>query len=143
MDQVTERIWIGDQADAQNRGAVLAAGIRAVVNATRQTDNLTGDPAFAYLRLDHDDGVPWPAEKLRGFLAFMERVTAERRAVLIHCGAGISRASSLFIAWLLRCGFGWEEAEELARARRPQINPNPALKESILAYFGSDPTIRP
>lgn len=132
MNQIIDKIYIGDAADAQNR-EVLAI-VEAVVNATSQSDNLSGS-GIPYLRLDHDDGVPWPAEKLTAFLAFMIS-TVPTQKVLIHCAAGVSRAPSLVITWLMRAGFSWEEAEALVRAKRPQIAPNPALKDSILEFLG-------
>jgi protein-tyrosine phosphatase len=136
MERVTDRIWIGNAA-AATRENLKAMGVTAVVNATKETDQLHGDPQIAYVRLDHDDGVPWPPVKLRTFILFMEdQLMVRGKTVLIHCGAGVSRASSLVIAWLMYCGFGWDEAEDLVRSKRPVIMPNPELKKSTLEFFG-------
>jgi len=136
MNKIIERLYVGDTADALNKADDLYDyGITAVMNATPQTDNISGDSRFHYIRLDQQDGQPIPREKIEMFLGWMIRGVREQRITLIHCAAGISRAATFAITWLMYCGFGWDEAEEIIRVKRPQINPNPLLKQSILEFF--------
>jgi histidinol-phosphate aminotransferase len=139
MERVTERLWIGSADDGRDVEALRAAGITAVLNATSTSDGWdqgTKDE-IPYLRLGQPDGQAIPDATLREALRFLvHALVVEHRTVLVHCGAGISRAATFCIFWLMLAGLGWEEAERLVRAARPQIEPNPALKASVLAYFG-------
>jgi len=133
-----ERLYVGDAADALNKAdELLAVGITAVMNATPQTDNIHSDPRFHYIRLDQADGHPIPVEKIDVFLGWMKLGNLHHRTTLIHCAAGVSRAATFAIIWLIHCGFSWDEAENLIRLRRSQINPNLVLKQSVLEFFAA------
>lgn len=136
ISQITNRIFIGDANDGKDISMLKSLGINCVMNATLETDNLSGNPEFKYIRLDQNDGVPIPKETLDKFMTWMREIMVnEKNKVLIHCGAGVSRAPSFTITWLITTGFGWDEAEALVRAKRDIINPNPILKQSIMEYF--------
>ena len=145
MNRISERLFIGDANDGRDPEALVAAGIGSVLNATEVSDGWSqgtgwsqeaGD-GLTYIRLNQPDGQPIPHEILRQAERFlMHEVVVLRRPLLIHCAAGISRASTFSIFWLMLAGFGWDEAEALVRAARPIIAPNAALKASVLAYLG-------
>lgn len=143
MNQVLNELWIGDQDDANNVALLRDHGIRAVANLTPYPDFFvesggTVAHEFAYLQLDLQDGEEAPQEKIATFLKWVIGMRFDRRPVLIHCGAGISRASSFTICWLMFCGFSWDQAEELVKIARPIIMPHYLLKKSILEFFGKD-----
>ena len=51
MNKIIERLYVGDTADALNKADDLYDyGITAVMNATPQTDNISGDSRFHYIR---------------------------------------------------------------------------------------------
>lgn len=136
IDQIIDRIFIGDANDGRDLGTLKSLGINAVMNATMETDNLSGNPDFEYIRLNQNDGEVISSSTIYLFLNWMREIMRKPKTkVLIHCGAGVSRASSFTIVWLMYCGFGWDEAEELVRAKRSIIAPNPVLKQSILEYY--------
>ncbi|CAK89645.1 unnamed protein product (macronuclear) [Paramecium tetraurelia] len=55
--------------------------------------------------------------------------------VLVHCYAGISRSSSLIIAYLLKCqGYSLKEALTKLKCQRPQVDPNDGFLEQLKQY---------
>ncbi|CAD8095689.1 unnamed protein product [Paramecium sonneborni] len=55
--------------------------------------------------------------------------------VLVHCYAGISRSSSLIIAYLLKCqGYSLKEALSKLKCQRPQVDPNDGFLEQLKEY---------
>ncbi|CAD8096556.1 unnamed protein product [Paramecium sonneborni] len=55
--------------------------------------------------------------------------------VLVHCYAGISRSSSLIIAYLLKCqGYSLKEAINKIKSQRPQVDPNDGFLEQLKEY---------
>lgn len=134
MNQITERVFIGSQADAITE-ALRENRITAVV-----TLMTSGDPLpqrVHLLRILQVDGEPIEAKTLDRFLQFMRAaLTHPHGRVLIHCGAGVSRSAAFAVAWLMANGFDWESAEALVRSQRPQCQPHPALKQAVLEYFG-------
>lgn len=138
MDKILDRLYIGDGADGRNAEALRSTGITSVMNAQLETDSLGG--AFTYLRLNQPDCEPIPRVLIDSFLTWMRReMSIPGVKVLVHCGAGVSRASAFTIAYLMSFGFSWDEAEVFVRSKRPQISPHPALKNSVIDYFGYGP----
>ena len=133
MNRIAERLFIGDANDGADADALRGSGITAVLNATNESDRLGG--RFAYLRLGQDDGAPIPPERLDRFARWMRERMETGETVLIHCGAGVSRAATFAITWLMLAGLSWDEAEALVLAARPQIAPNAALKLSVQGWF--------
>ncbi len=144
MNRVNGWLWIGDAKDGMNVAALEAAGITAAFNATPQSDNWPAaffKARVPYLRLDQDDGAPIPPEKLDAFAAwlFVQGSSAdvgEPFNLLVHCGAGVSRASVFgALALLLVAQMSWGVAIGAIRAVRPQIAPNPLLAKSVREWW--------
>lgn len=154
MNQVTKRLWIGDFADAADYATLKKHNIEAVVNLTNSDYTWPVDPTIKHvLKLGQDDGEPIPMAKIQLYLDQMVKYQNENLNVLVHCGAGISRAPSFIIAWFLyphaaeflktkdlllrrlQVGELWNEYEDQLRKIRPIINPHFLLKTSIIQYF--------
>lgn len=139
MEQVLKRLWIGDAPDGREVPTLQAYGITAVFNATPETDNWPDwfKTQTPYLRLNQNDGESIPLDRLDTFVDFFTGVYEfEKRTVLVHCGAGVSRASAFTIfALMLFHNLEWDDAEALVRRARPQISPHSALKQSILGWM--------
>ncbi len=126
-----------------NWQALDAAGITSCFNATPQTDNWPADfkARTPYLRLNQDDGAAIPPEKLDQFAAwlFVQAASADSAAplaLLVHCGAGVSRASAFgALAEMLLAQLEWAIAVGQIRAVRPQVAPHPALVSSIRDWW--------
>ncbi|CAD8147343.1 unnamed protein product [Paramecium octaurelia] len=55
--------------------------------------------------------------------------------VLVHCYAGISRSSSLIIAYLIRhAGFSLQDAIIKLKSQRPQVDPNDGFMEQLKQF---------
>src|SRR6266404_9675665 len=114
MDRVLDELWIGDLDDANNVAALKAASITSVVNITPYTDHFvinggTASTDFNYLQLNLLDGEAFSKEKVVKFLRFMFESRMYGQTVLIHCGAGVSRAPTFVICWLMFCGYTWDQ----------------------------------
>lgn len=139
MNQISPWLYIGDANDGKNLAAIDAAGITAVWNATRETDGFPPEAKarIAYWKLDQDDGAPIAVEKLDLFAAWLAIQGIHARHVLVHCGAGVSRAATFAtLALMLTSGMGWEDCLAHVRAARPIVNPHELLKESVLIWWG-------
>lgn len=58
-----------------------------------------------------------------------------RTRVLVHCAAGISRSSTVLIAWLMKTfGMPLDDALKLLRQSRPIVNPNHGFMRILREY---------
>ena len=139
MDKILDRLWIGNAEDGRDVAALKANGINAAFNATQETDNWPDDfkKDTPYLRLNQNDGESISADKLDSFKSFMDEMYSQKkRTILIHCAAGVSRASTFTILTLmLYHDMTWDEGEALVRSVRPIISPHPELKKSVMDWW--------
>lgn len=138
MNQINRWLWIGDANDGRNIAAIDEAGITAVLNITKETDNFPAEAKqrIAYLRLDQDDGAPIPPATLDRAAAWLAIQGNRQRSVLIHCAAGVSRAATFATMYLmLVSALPWDVCLDAVRAVRPQVSPNAILLVSLKEWW--------
>jgi atypical dual specificity phosphatase len=99
--------------------ALKEEGIRAIVSLTGTPLNpeMVSKLNFEYLH-SHMSGKP-AAEQFREILRFVERMNAQSKPVLVHCGEGIGRTGTVLAAYLIYHGDGTDEAIRKVRSERP------------------------
>ncbi|KAA0187393.1 putative map kinase phosphatase [Fasciolopsis buskii] len=102
------------------------------------------DPVPTQLRNSVSSSMHVPVEDMEGanlrshFDRVADRIAAEHRRggrALVHCMAGVSRSSSLILAYLIRhANMSLAEAYQHVRGIRPCIQPNPGFWRQLLDY---------
>merc|ERR1719431_1696836 len=133
--EVTPWLYIGSGQSAGNRREVLSRQISCIVNATRDVPRQNWDFAEV-LRIPVSD-VP-SASILPYFdqvADLIESNSMRGRRTLVHCNAGISRSSSLCIAYLMKYHrMSLRSAHDHVRSRRPIIRPNTGFWQQLIDY---------
>ena len=81
-------------------------------------------PRYLYLPTV-DDQAP-TLEQLREGVTFIENEVSRGGAVYIHCGAGVGRAATMAVAYLIHRGLMADEAWARVRRVRPFVRPTAA-----------------
>lgn len=127
---VLDRLAVGDVRSRR------LAGWRAVISCLTP-EELAEAPAVPsgvpVLHVPIADCEPGLAPYIEAAVAFI-RAHITEGAVLIHCGAGLSRSASLAIAYLVTCGMSLPEAESLVKRRRRKACPYPGFIGEIRAH---------
>lgn len=86
---------------------------------------------YHYIEINDD-----PTENIfQHFEAATDFIHQQKGAVLVHCAAGVSRSSTICIAYLIRYGgFTVEQALVICKIARPVINPNDGFMEQLRKY---------
>jgi predicted protein tyrosine phosphatase len=117
VSQVDELLYIGGQFRARQWPALHALGIRAVLSLqAEREDTFYGSPPDRALRLLVPDYHPPSVEQLHEAVTFIQAAHAEQLPVLVHCHAGVGRASLTASAFLIAGGM--RQAEAFARIQR-------------------------
>jgi dual specificity phosphatase 12 len=130
-DRINEDLFISDFSTASNKQALQAAGITHVLSAVGFEAPHPKD--FKYLILHIDDA---PSEDLMQHfpkcIAFIEEARSSGGKVLIHCAAGISRSSTVAIAYLmLSKKLTVADALKMVAQARSIICPNYGFKRQL------------
>jgi hypothetical protein len=124
--RVAEHIYLGSDSVARNRETLRESGITHVLNCV-------GFVCPEYFRDDLSYKTLWlqdsPSEDITSILYdvfdYFEEVREQSGRVFVHCCQGVSRSTSLVIAYLMwRDGRSFEDAFQDVKAARGVTNPN-------------------
>lgn len=133
--QITDNILISNLSSVYNVEEMKKAGITHIINTV-----LAIDPAypkeFKYLNIDTRDSVN---EDLKQYFdesyEFIEDAVNNGGNVIVHCAMGISRSSTIVIAYLIRKErISYERAYEMVKEKRNIIEPNEGFKLQLREY---------
>jgi atypical dual specificity phosphatase len=104
-DLIIPGLFLGDAYHAADGATLRRLGIRWVLNATVNLDNLLeNDDDVEYLQLKLRDEVNQSlVEAIPLAIAFIRNALSRDESVLVHCQMGASRSASLVIAYLVEC----------------------------------------
>ncbi|KDP26678.1 hypothetical protein JCGZ_17836 [Jatropha curcas] len=124
--RIADHIYLGSEAVAKNREILRQNGITHVLNCV-------GFVCPEYFKSDLVYKTLWlqdsPSEDITSILYdvfdYFEDVREQGGRVLVHCCQGVSRSTSLVIAYLMwREGQSFEDAFQYVKAARGVTNPN-------------------
>ncbi|KAE8698936.1 Protein-tyrosine-phosphatase MKP1 [Hibiscus syriacus] len=132
--RIAEHVYLGSDAVAKNREILRTNGITHVLNCV-------GFVCPEYFKHDLVYKTLWlqdtPSEDITSILYdvfdYFEDVREQGGKVLVHCCQGVSRSSSLVIAYLMwREGQSFEDAFQYVKAARGVTNPNTGFAFQLL-----------
>ncbi|KAL6767969.1 hypothetical protein ACKKBF_B37295 [Auxenochlorella protothecoides x Auxenochlorella symbiontica] len=128
-------LYLGDWASAEATDRLQELGVRSIVTIHNNPENLavaagTSRLAIQLADVTTADPAPW-FDPVADFIA---GARAGGGAVLVHCGAGVSRSATLVIAHLMRSR-GWSAERALAHvtAARSVAAPNDGFWRALCA----------
>jgi protein-tyrosine phosphatase len=127
---VLDRLYLGSLEDAEELSRANPHRITTVISLCREPV-LQRVSGIHYLHFPVRDARPISIAWLNAILIAIEE-SVPRGAVLVHCGAGMSRAPTVVAALLDRIGFlSFAWALSYLQELRPAVAPSRALVESI------------
>lgn len=131
-------LFLGDWGHAEAHDRLRELNIRSVVTIHNNPGNLRLPPRWRHLRIELADvDSADMAPHLEPVYAFIEEARAAGHAVLVHCGAGVSRSATLCIAYLMR-RHRWpaHKALAFAKAARSLVSPNDGFWRTLCTLEG-------
>jgi len=126
---VIPSIVIGSHKDAQKGSFLREIGVTHILNSAKDIPvYLSADFICHHLLLDDDDKTVFD-EDVNDAMAFLRRVEAVNGRCLVHCKAGVSRATSIVIIFLMQAhGIDLRDAYDYIRFVRSYAAPNDGFK---------------
>jgi hypothetical protein len=135
VSQVDDLLFVGGEFTPAQWADLGALGIRAVLSLqAEREDQFDGRPPDRTLRLPVEDFHPPTIAQLREAVAFIDGCRADGLPVLIHCHAGVGRASLTTSAYLVAQGLSHIEAFEIVRRARPIVALNGIQLERLIEW---------
>ena len=122
VSQVDDLLFVGGEFTPARWNELRALGIRAVLSLqAEREDHFDGTPPERVLRLPVEDFNPPSIDQLYEAVAFIGACHADGQPVLVHCHAGIGRASLTASAYLMTRGLSHIEAFDQVKRARPIV----------------------
>jgi protein tyrosine phosphatase (PTP) superfamily phosphohydrolase (DUF442 family) len=135
VSQIDDLLFVGGEFTSAQWPDLNALGIRAVLSLqAEREDQFDGAPPDRRLRLPVEDFHPPTIAQLREAIAFIDSCRADGLPVLIHCHAGVGRASLTASAYLMTRGLSSSDAFETIRRARPIVTLNGLQLERLIEW---------
>lgn len=123
---VRENLLIGSGANAQDPAVIKNHGITAIVNCTEDIPNVFENSGVKYMRVSVKDTWKQPiSNNFASTYAFIDRELKKGGTVMVHCMAGISRSSTIVIAYLMKAeSRSFDSVYAEVMGKRKQASPN-------------------
>jgi len=135
MQSVRPWLYVGNHFATEDLNLLSKHGIGAML----QLFNSVQQPGIASLYIPVEDGYPLIPAVFSMGVSFVRSQKADGKRVLIACGAGISRSTSVAIAILKEEeGLSLSEAFLAVRAANPRALPDQIHWESLCMHYHED-----
>lgn len=132
-NQITQNIHLGNINSPVNESYIKKHNIRYVINlSTLSYDKIEG---VSYLDIPISD---IPNANISAYFPltniYIDTAIKLNSSVLIHCYAGISRSTTIVIAYLISKGMNMSNAYNMVKMKRSIINPNSGFMNQLINY---------
>jgi protein-tyrosine phosphatase len=132
------QLFLTNYKGAENREGVLKLGVTHIVSVGTEFvgDHPLADAGVKYWQTevtDDEEQADVMKQALDQAVDFIKRALKGGGKVLVHCAAGISRSTTVVLAFLMARGFTLREAFEHTIARRRVVWPNNGFMGLLIA----------
>ena len=129
-------IYLGNYINANDNEEIKILKIKYILNCSLEINLFNLPPDVKYCHLDIVDNAK--TNLLQYFdraFSFIETARKNKGNILIHCKLGISRSTSILIAYMIKYfGFNVKKALEFIKSKRKQVNPNQGFMFQLFTY---------
>ncbi|XP_028399851.1 dual specificity protein phosphatase 14-like [Dendronephthya gigantea] len=134
VNAVTDFLYLGGIAGVK-KDFLLDNGINLIINATMEMPDYNSHGVENY-KVKVDDA---PGARIEKYFDKVSDLIEDKRKhgqkVFVHCVAGVSRSSSLVIAYLMKYqNLSLTEAHSLVKSKRRFIRPNNGFWTQLIEY---------
>ena len=134
--QILPGIYLGNYINANNLEEIRRLRINYILNCASdiKINNLPTDVKYCHL-----DMIDSPQLNIFQYFgkafAFIESARKNNCNILIHCKLGISRSTSILIAYMIKhYGYSVKKSLDLIKSKRKQVNPNNGFINQLYSF---------
>ncbi|XP_043993386.1 dual specificity protein phosphatase 22-A isoform X1 [Gambusia affinis] len=134
MNKVVDGLYLGNIRDSENREGLSKNGITHILSVYNNAKPVYED--ITYLCIHAADASSQNLlQHFKECIGFIHQCRLNGGACLVHCLAGVSRSTTMVVAYLMTVThYSWEECLTAVKAVRSFVGPNYGFQEQLQEY---------
>ncbi|KAM3918397.1 dual specificity protein phosphatase 22-A-like isoform 1-T1 [Leptodactylus fuscus] len=134
MSQVLDGLFLGNIRDAEDTMSLSKHGVTHILSVHNNAKPIL--PEMTYLCIAASDSERQNLiQHFKKSIKFIHECRLNGGGCLIHCLAGVSRSTTILVAYLMTVtAFGWEECLSAVKAVRSYVGPNLGFQQQLQEY---------
>ncbi|CAL8404153.1 unnamed protein product [Boreogadus saida] len=134
MNKVVDGLYLGNIRDSENRGSLSQNGITHILSVYNNAKPVLEDKTYLCINAA-DASSQNLSQYFKECIAFIHECRLKGGSCLVHCLAGVSRSTTVVVAYLMTVTpYGWEECLTAVKAVRPFVGPNAGFQKQLQEY---------
>ncbi|XP_012993857.1 dual specificity protein phosphatase 22-A [Esox lucius] len=134
MNKVVDGLYLGNIRDSENRISLSQNNITHILSVYNNAKPVLED--ISYLCIHAADASSQNlSQHFKECISFIHECRLNGGACLVHCLAGVSRSTTLVVAYLMTVtSYSWEECLSAVKAVRSFVGPNYGFQQQLQEY---------
>ncbi|XP_017565462.1 dual specificity protein phosphatase 22-A [Pygocentrus nattereri] len=134
MNKVVDGLYLGNIRDSENRESLSQNGITHILSVYNNAKPVLED--MTYLCIHAADASNQNLlQHFKECIRFIHECRLNGGACLVHCLAGVSRSTTIVVAYLMTVtNYGWEECLSAVKAVRSFVGPNYGFQQQLQQF---------
>lgn len=134
MNKVVDGLYLGNIRDSENRESLSKNGITHILSVYNNAKPVYED--MTYLCIHAADASSQNLQQhFKECIGFIHECRLNGGACLVHCLAGVSRSTTMVVAYLMTVThYSWEECLTAVKAVRSFVGPNYGFQQQLQEY---------
>ncbi|KAM4743729.1 dual specificity protein phosphatase 22-A isoform 2-T2 [Anableps anableps] len=134
MNKIVDGLYLGNIRDSENRESLSKNGITHILSVYNNAKPVYED--ITYLCIHAADASSQNLlQHFKECIGFIHECRLNGGACLVHCLAGVSRSTTMVVAYLMTVThYSWEECLTAVKAVRSFVGPNYGFQEQLQEY---------
>ncbi|XP_071973157.1 dual specificity protein phosphatase 22-A-like [Engystomops pustulosus] len=134
MSQILDGLYLGNVRDAEDKVSLSRHKVTHIVSVHNNAKPLL--PEMTYLCIAASDSERQNLiQHFKKCIKFIHECRLSGGGCLVHCLAGVSRSTTILVAYLMTVtAFGWEECLSAVKAVRSYVGPNLGFQQQLQEY---------
>ncbi|XP_008308850.1 dual specificity protein phosphatase 22-A [Cynoglossus semilaevis] len=134
MNKVIDGLYLGNIRDSENKESLSKNGITHILSVYNNAKPVFED--MTYLCINAADASNQNLfQHFKKCIGFIHQCRLNGGACLVHCLAGVSRSTTMVVAYMMTVTtYNWEECLSAVKAVRSFVGPNSGFQQQLREY---------
>ncbi|XP_069492583.1 dual specificity protein phosphatase 22-A-like [Ambystoma mexicanum] len=134
MSQIAAGLYLGNIRDSEDKETLAKNGVTHILSVHNKAEPRLEEMTYLCIAAS-DSSSQNLIQHFKKCIAFIHECRLRGGGCLVHCLAGVSRSTTILVAYLMTVtNLGWEECLSAVKAVRSYVGPNLGFQQQLQEY---------